>query len=39
MTDVPMVAAALDYARLQHLECEVTTLINDPHVTTAPDAE
>ncbi len=39
MTDVPMVAAALDHTRLRHLGCEVTTLIDDPHVTTAPDAE
>ncbi|GAB4373417.1 MAG: hypothetical protein Kow00121_16640 [Elainellaceae cyanobacterium] len=39
MTDVLMVAAALDHTRLRHLGCEVTTLINDPHVTTAPDAE
>ncbi|MGI0488897.1 precorrin-8X methylmutase [Pantanalinema rosaneae CENA516] len=39
VTDVPMVAAALDHTRLRHLGCEVTTLIDDPHVTTAPDAE
>jgi precorrin-8X/cobalt-precorrin-8 methylmutase len=37
--DVPMVAAALDQTRLRHLGYEVTTLIDDPHVTTAPDAE
>lgn len=39
ITDVPMVATALDHTRLRHLGCEVTTLIDDPHVTTAPDAE
>lgn len=39
MTDVPMVTAALDRTRLRHLGCEVTTLIDDPHVTTAPEAE
>ncbi len=39
IADVPMVAAALDHTRLRHLGCEVTTLINDSHVTTAPDAE
>jgi precorrin-8X/cobalt-precorrin-8 methylmutase len=39
VTDVPMVTAALDQPRLRHLGCQVTTLIDDPHVTTAPDAE
>lgn len=39
ITDVAMVTAALDQTRLRHLNCEITTLINDPHVTTATEAE
>lgn len=39
VTDVPMVTAALDHTRLRHLGCEVSTLVDDPHVTTASDAE
>ncbi len=39
VTDVQMVTAALDHPRLRHLGCEVTTLIDDPHVTVATDAE
>lgn len=39
VADVGIVAAALDSTRLRHLGCEVTTLIEDPHVTTASDAE
>lgn len=39
ITDVPMVTAALDQPRLRHLGCEITTLIDDPHVTNAFDAE
>jgi precorrin-8X/cobalt-precorrin-8 methylmutase len=39
MTDVPAVAAALDQSRLAHLQCSVETLINDPHITSASEAE
>jgi precorrin-8X/cobalt-precorrin-8 methylmutase len=39
IVDVPMIMATLDQTRLRHLGCKTTTLINDPHVTTAPDAE
>lgn len=39
VADVPVVAAALDQPRLRHLGCEVITLISDPHITTARDAE
>lgn len=39
VTDVPTVAAALDRTRLAHLGCPVETLINDPHVTGANEAE
>ncbi|MCC5640334.1 precorrin-8X methylmutase [Nostoc sp. CHAB 5844] len=37
--DIPTVAAALDQTRLAHLGCRVTTLINNPHITTATEAE
>ncbi len=37
--DIPTVAAALDQTRLAHLGCRVTTLIDNPHVTTATEAE
>lgn len=37
--DVPAVVAALDKTRLAHLKCEVATLINDPHITSAVEAE
>ncbi|MBH8554993.1 precorrin-8X methylmutase [Nostocaceae cyanobacterium CENA357] len=37
--DIPTVAAALDQTRLVHLGCQVTTLIDNPHVTTAVEAE
>jgi precorrin-8X/cobalt-precorrin-8 methylmutase len=39
MCDVRMVAAALDHPRLDHLGCPVQTLITDPHITSAPEAE
>lgn len=39
VTDVPAVTQALDQPRLRHLGCEVTTLIDDPHITSAPEAE
>ncbi|GAB1543563.1 hypothetical protein NUACC21_62380 [Scytonema sp. NUACC21] len=37
--DVPTVAAALDMARLAHLGCQVETLIDNPHVNSATEAE
>lgn len=39
VTDVPAVAAALDHTRLAHLGCPIETLINDPHIAGAHDAE
>jgi len=39
VTDTRMVAAALDQTRLAHLQCCVETLITDPHIHTAPEAE
>lgn len=39
ITDVPAVAAALDKPRLAHLGCPVESLIDDPHVTGASEAE
>jgi precorrin-8X/cobalt-precorrin-8 methylmutase len=39
VVDVPTVAAALDNTRLVHLGCQVETLIDNPHVTTATEAE
>jgi precorrin-8X/cobalt-precorrin-8 methylmutase len=37
--DIPTVAAALDQTRLAHLGCQVKTLIDNCHVTTAIEAE
>lgn len=37
--DVPAVVAALDQTRLAHLQCLTQTLIADPHITDAVDAE
>ncbi|MBW4646626.1 MAG: precorrin-8X methylmutase [Goleter apudmare HA4340-LM2] len=37
--DIPTVVAALDQTRLAHLGCQVTTLIDNPHVTTVAEAE
>lgn len=37
--DVPAVVTALDQTRLKHLGCTITTLINDPHITSANEAE
>ncbi|OKH25367.1 precorrin-8X methylmutase [Chroogloeocystis siderophila] len=37
--DVPAVVAAFDQTRLKHLGCKVTTLIDDPHITSAAEAE
>jgi len=39
VTDVPIISAALDLTRLTHLGCVVETLINNPHISTAPEAE
>lgn len=39
VTDVPVVAAALDQTRLAHLGCTVKTLIDDPHITGLREAE
>lgn len=37
--DVPTVIAALDQTRLAHLKCPVETLIANPHITSAAEAE
>ena len=39
VVDIPTVAAALDQTRLVHLGCQVETLIDNPHITTATEAE
>ncbi|HEY9664301.1 MAG TPA: precorrin-8X methylmutase, partial [Allocoleopsis sp.] len=39
VTDIPVVAAALDQTRLAHLGCAVETLIDDPHITGVSEAE
>jgi len=39
IADVPTVAAALDQTRLQHMGCDIATLIDDPHIASATDAE
>ncbi|MBW4564116.1 MAG: precorrin-8X methylmutase [Mojavia pulchra JT2-VF2] len=39
VVDIPTVATALDSTRLAHLGCRVETLIDNPHVTTAAEAE
>ncbi|MEO0886863.1 MAG: precorrin-8X methylmutase [Cyanobacteria bacterium J06648_10] len=39
VVDVPAVANTLDHARLAHLGSPVTTLIDDPHIAGAADAE
>jgi precorrin-8X/cobalt-precorrin-8 methylmutase len=39
VTDVPVVATALDRTRLAHLGCAVETLIDDPHITGVNEAE
>ena len=39
VTDVPTVSAALDHTRLAHLGCSVEVLIDNPHVSTASEAE
>lgn len=37
--DVPAVVGAIDQTRLAHLKCTLKTLIADPHITSAADAE
>jgi precorrin-8X/cobalt-precorrin-8 methylmutase len=37
--DVPAVVSAFDHTRLVHLNCQVETLIDDPHITSAAEAE
>ena len=37
--DVPAVVSTLDQTRLAHLNCSVEALIEDPHITSAADAE
>ncbi len=39
VVDVPAVSAALDQTRLAHLGCHTQTLIDNPHITTAAEAE
>jgi precorrin-8X/cobalt-precorrin-8 methylmutase len=39
VVDIPTVATALDQTRLVHLGCQITTLIDNPHITTATEAE
>jgi precorrin-8X/cobalt-precorrin-8 methylmutase len=39
LVDIPTVATALDQTRLAHLDCRVTTLINQPHINTIAEAE
>jgi precorrin-8X/cobalt-precorrin-8 methylmutase len=39
VTDISTVTAALDQTRLAHLGCSVKTLIDNPHITGAADAE
>lgn len=37
--DVPTVVTALDQTRLKHLCCSIATLIDNPHITSAEQAE
>ena len=39
VVDVPAIAAALDRPRLAHLGCHVDTLIDNPHIISAAEAE
>jgi len=39
VVDTQTVAAALDQTRLLHLGCDIETLIDNPHITTATEAE
>ena len=37
--DVPAITATLDHTRLTHLGCQWTSLMNNPHIDSAADAE
>lgn len=37
--DVPAIVGAIDQTRLAYLNCSVKTLLADPHITSAADAE
>ena len=37
--DIPAVTNTLDQARLAHLNCQWTTLLEDPHISSAKEAE
>ncbi len=39
VVDVPAVVGAIDQTRLAHLNCSIKTLMADPHITSAADAE
>ncbi|NJR40575.1 MAG: MerR family transcriptional regulator [Leptolyngbyaceae cyanobacterium CSU_1_4] len=39
VVDVPMVSGAIDQTRLAHLGCAMQTLIDNPHITSAAEAE
>ncbi|MHC5827333.1 MAG: precorrin-8X methylmutase, partial [Nostoc sp.] len=39
VVDTQTVAATLDQTRLSHLRCQIETLIDNPHITTATEAE
>ncbi|AFY48124.1 precorrin isomerase [Nostoc sp. PCC 7524] len=39
VVDIPTIAAAVDQTRLAHLGCQVTNLIDNPHVNTVTEAE
>jgi precorrin-8X/cobalt-precorrin-8 methylmutase len=39
VADIPTVAGAFDQTRLVHLGCRVETLIDNPHISTAVEAE
>ena len=39
IADVPAVGSAIDQTRLAHLGCKLETLIANPHITTAAEAE
>jgi precorrin-8X/cobalt-precorrin-8 methylmutase len=39
VVDVPVVRAALDQTRLTHLQCDLHVLIDNPHITSAVEAE
>jgi precorrin-8X/cobalt-precorrin-8 methylmutase len=39
IADIPTVASAFDQTRLAHLGCRVETLIDNPHISTAIEAE